>query len=112
MNSFEQEYACDVAESKVILRGIFRLASPSEYDKIFDPIKQALENNTQETPCIDVTYAVFLNSAGITALSRLVILARTRNRPLEITGSAKSPWQKKSLPPLTKLYERLHVKLT
>lgn len=98
-------------ENRGTLSGILRLASPASYDDAFGELKAALENNEQPLT-IDMAAVTFMNSSGITALSRLVISARALNRPLILVGNAAVPWQKKTIPSLKKLYEKLEIRIT
>ncbi len=93
----------------VKITGILRLPSPAEYEKPFDDIKSYMEASQSFT--LDITELIFLNSAGISALARLIILARNGNTPLTILISNDIPWQSKSISgSLTKLWSELIVR--
>ena len=93
----------------VKITGILRLPSPTEYEKPFNEIKIAME--TSSSFSLDITELIFLNSAGISALARLIILARNGNTPLTILISNEIPWQTKSISgSLTKLWSELVVR--
>ncbi len=97
-------------DQKIVISGILRLPSPSSYEEPFNAIKEKLELSTQFI--IDIRQLFFLNSAGINAFARLIIIARNKNIPLQILASQEIPWHQKSIAgSLTKLWDKLEVKL-
>lgn len=93
--------------SKSVIEGIMRLTSPAAYEKDFEHIQQGIQNSPQYT--VDISKVNFMNSSGITALSRLVLLARNTNKALTLVIDEGIPWQKKTIGSLKKLYEKLEI---
>jgi hypothetical protein len=89
------------------LTGVLRLATPAAYDRIFNPIQEAMLA-CAGTYTVDIRGLQFMNSSGITALSRLVLAARKHDLPLIIRGAETIAWQRKTITSL----KRLHTKLT
>ena len=91
------------------LSGVLRLTSPADYEERFEPLRRGV--TTQSAYTIDLSQVRFLNSSGITSLSRLVLLARSQNKDLTIVGSEAVSWHAKTLTLLKRLYDRLDVRL-
>ena len=97
-------------EGTFVISGVLRLQSPNIYDELFAPVKHLIEQSQPTT--IDIQNVSFLNSSGITALARLIIVARTHNAPFFIIAKADIPWQKKSIMSLKRLWPKLEISLT
>ena len=97
------------AEQRAVLSGVMRLASPAAYEEALREVRDGLEHT--KTYVVDISKVTFMNSAGITALSRLVLVARKDNKDLTFVGSEAVPWQRKTIPSLKKLYSNLKVQL-
>lgn len=108
---FESEdYGIDCsAPATAVLRGVLRLPSPLSYEERFQPIRAALDTAAAYT--IDITAVVFMNSSGITGLSRLVLHARGLDRPLTLVGAEAVPWHEKTLLSLKRLYGKVDVQM-
>ncbi|BAQ66643.1 slr1659 superfamily regulator [Geminocystis sp. NIES-3709] len=91
--------------------GELSLGGPQEYA----PIKDLLELTTENDPeniTIDLKELSFLNSSGISMLSKFVIGLRKNKRvQLIILGSEQIPWQKKSLKNLQKFLPGLKLEI-
>ncbi len=96
--------------NKVIISGVLRLQSPNIYDDLFAPIRDTISQGQSMT--MDIQNVSFLNSSGITALARLIIVARTHDAPFFIIGKEEIPWQKKSIVSLKRLWPKLEITLT
>jgi len=92
------------------ISGVLRLSSPADYEEALGPVRAAMQAH-EGGYTVDVSRVKFLNSSGITGLSRLVLLARTLERPMTLIGSESTPWQTKTLTLLTRLYSGLDVQL-
>lgn len=92
------------------LIGVLRLPSPAAYEACFEPLRQGL-SAAAESYTVDISQVHFLNSSGITGLSRLVLLARNAGKPLVLIGSRSASWQGKTLNLLKRLYDKLEVQL-
>lgn len=97
------------ATDYVSVSGVLRLQSPLIYDELFAPIRMKIESGIVLT--IDLANVSFLNSSGITALARLIIVARSKDVGLNIIGRDSVPWQKKSIVSLKRLWPKLEIKL-
>lgn len=104
--SADGEYTLEMHTGGARLRGVMRLVSPTAYRSAFAALHDRLEA-TGDPFELDVSKLEFLNSSGITALSRLVMQARAREVPMVIVLDEGIPWQKKTLPSLAKLYPKI-----
>jgi hypothetical protein len=93
-----------------VITGVLRLQSPNIYDELFAPIRDIIGQGKATT--IDLRNVSFLNSSGITALARLIIVARTHDAPFLIIAKSDVPWQKKSIMSLKRLWPKLEITLT
>jgi hypothetical protein len=104
-----EEYQVDCSENrKAVLSGVLRLPSPTSYEQPFSVIKQNIEEAATDYT-VDLVGLSFLNSSGITALARLIILARTFDVPIYLIINDNIPWQKKSISSLKNLWERIQI---
>jgi hypothetical protein len=92
-------------------QGELSLGGPPEYA----PIAQLLDDILNEGPsaiAIDLKKLEFLNSSGISLLSKFVINARKKKiTQVVVKGSYDIPWQEKSLKNLEKLMPSLRLEL-
>jgi len=95
---------------KVTLSGVLRLQSPNIYDELFAPIRDKISTGGSMT--MDIQNVSFLNSSGITALARLIIVARSHDAPFLIIAKEEVPWQKKSIVSLKRLWPKLEITFT
>ncbi|MEA5533981.1 slr1659 superfamily regulator [Crocosphaera sp. XPORK-15E] len=83
--------------------------------KEYEPIIELLENVVSNAPSqitLDLKELAFLNSSGISMLSKFVLSFRNNNQiQLVILGSDEMPWQKKSLKNLKKLLPNLTLEI-
>ncbi len=105
-----EDYSIEsVDNTKSVIAGILRLTSPAAYEKDFEHIQKGItDSSTGYT--VDIANVNFMNSSGITALSRLVLLARQGNKSLTLVINESIPWQKKTISSLKKLYEKLEIR--
>lgn len=98
--------------STVLFKGALRLCGTEDYAPILDMLKETLA--TPAMPIVlDLRELDFLNSSGITMLSRFVMEAR--NRPgidLQVLASEAVPWHGRSLRNLQRLMPTLSIRLT
>lgn len=92
--------------SVATLRGVLRLASPIAYKPVLQPIQDAIEAKPA-TFRLQLGELTFMNSSGVTALSRLVMAARQHDVPLVCVVNDGVPWQRKTLSSLQRLYPKL-----
>ena len=92
----------------IMCKGSFRLRGSEEYKPILE-ILQSAADAVPSLLTLDVRELQFLNSSGITTLSKFIIQVRKqKTSDVVIKGSAKYPWQGKSL----KNFQRLLPGLT
>jgi hypothetical protein len=92
-------------------KGILSLGGPSEYK----PIANLLDDAAAATPSeitLDLRKLEFLNSSGISMLSKFVLgLRKNKDVQLIILGSNEMPWQGKSLKNLQKFLPSLKLEI-
>jgi anti-anti-sigma factor len=101
----------DEASQQIVFDGSLRLNGSAEYASISDLLNHVAQ---QEPPKIvlDLKQLNFLNSSGISILSRFVINVRKRqNIQMIVIGAKKNPWQSKSLKNLQRLMPSLQLEL-
>ncbi len=105
-----EEYSLNVDKSNntATLSGVMRLASPIAYKPVLQPIQDAIDASPPQLR-IDLSGLVFLNSSGVTALSRLIMSARQNNVGLVCVVDDAVPWQRKTLSSFQRLYPRLEL---
>jgi hypothetical protein len=95
----------------VRFQGELALRSPQEYA----PIKDLLYDVASDSPAvitIDLRQLAFLNSSGISMLSKFVLgLRKNKDIQLAILGSHDVPWQGKSLRNLQKFLPSLRLEV-
>lgn len=91
-------------------QGEISLGGPSDYNGINELLNEAVDNH--ETLTLDLRDLAFLNSSGISMLSKFVVgLRKKKGLQLIIIGSNSMPWQGKSLKNLEKLLPGLTLEL-
>jgi hypothetical protein len=108
-NGYKIEYNPDTVNCK--FEGSLRLGGPQEYK----PITDLLNNILAESPdmiTLDLQALNFLNSSGISMLSKFVIgVRKAKTVRVTVLGSNDLPWQGKSLKNLQKLLPSLKLQL-
>jgi anti-anti-sigma factor len=101
----------DETSHNIIFDGSLRLNGSAEYA----PISELLDSITGQEPekiVLDLRELSFLNSSGISILSKFVINVRKRkNIQMVVLGAKKNPWQNKSLKNLQRLMPSLKLEL-
>jgi hypothetical protein len=100
----------DRQTNTAVLSGVFRLATPEQYDGVFAPIAARLSAAPEFT--VDLSDVVLMNSSGLRALADLVMAARRNGTPLTFLGRSAVPWHGKSVASLQPLYSGLTVRLS
>jgi hypothetical protein len=101
----------DPQTSIVNFRGSFRLNGMKDYEPIVEFLNGLAE---QEPPLIilDLQKLEFLNSSGISMLSKFIINIRKKQKTsIIVKGSKNIPWQDKSLKNLQRLMPSLVLEL-
>lgn len=101
----------DTATATVSCQGSLRLSGMEEYA----PIVQLLNNVADQEPLtitLNLQKLEFLNSSGISMLSKFVLKVRQKkNIQMLVQGSKGIPWQGKSLKNLQRLMPTLELEL-
>lgn len=101
----------DETSHNIIFDGSLRLNGSEEYASI----SELLDNIAQQEPekiILNLKQLSFLNSSGISILSKFVIDVRKRkNIQMVVIGANKNPWQGKSLKNLQRLMPSLKLEL-
>ncbi|WP_342752252.1 slr1659 superfamily regulator [Aphanothece hegewaldii] len=102
----------DSPTTTIIFKGSLRLSGMEDYSPIANLLEDvALQNKPLIT--IDLKGLEFLNSSGISMLSKFVINIRKLNKSqLLIKGSDNVPWQGKSLKNLQRLMPSLILEIS
>jgi hypothetical protein len=96
----------------VHFKGALRLSGSDDYGPILTMLKSTLDDE-QKPVVVDLRELDFLNSSGITMLSRFVIEARNRAEVnLFFFASEAVPWQTRSLTNLQRLMPALNIQIT
>jgi len=106
----EYQIDCESQPDIAVLSGVFRLATPEQYDAAFAPLTDRMGKAPAYT--VDLTNVVLMNSSGLRALADLVLAARRAGTPLTFLGKADVPWHNKTVASLKPLYQGLAVRLS
>ncbi|MGB5596107.1 MAG: STAS domain-containing protein [Crocosphaera sp.] len=107
------DYSVDYDPDAMIInfKGDLSLEGAKEYK----PIAELLENATNNDPLeisLNLRELAFLNSSGISMISKFVLsLRKKKNIQLVVLGSSEIPWQGKSLKNLKKLLPGLKLEV-
>jgi hypothetical protein len=98
----------DNSAATVNFKGVLRLNGVEEYGEIFKLLNTVMAEEPARIT-LNLMHLEFLNSSGITMLSKFVIEMRTKTIHLMILGSNNLPWQGKSLRNLQRLMPNLNL---
>ncbi|MEA5511390.1 STAS domain-containing protein [Crocosphaera sp. UHCC 0190] len=102
---------CDYETTIIKFEGDLSLEGVKEYQPIIELLENVASNASQQIT-LDLKELSFLNSSGISMLSKFVLSFRNNNQiQLVILGSDEMPWQKKSLKNLKKLLPNLTLEI-
>jgi hypothetical protein len=106
------EILLEEEKSTVLFKGALRLSGTEDYAPILDLLKETLTGSAAPI-VLDLRELDFLNSSGITMLSRFVIEARDHTGiDLQVLASEAVPWHARSLRNLQRLMPSLSIHLT
>ena len=95
----------------VYFQGELSLGGPTEYAPITNLLNKVAESEPNRMT-IDLRNLVFVNSSGISMLSKFVLSMRKKTAvQLVVLGSNDMPWQGKSLKNLEKLLPGLKLEI-
>ncbi len=98
--------------STILFKGALRLCGTEDYAPILDMLKETLTSPAMRI-VLDLRELDFLNSSGITMLSRFVMEARDcPGIDLQVLASEAVPWHARSLRNLQRLMPGLSIRLT
>jgi hypothetical protein len=107
----EEDFLVDTTRpDRATLEGVLRLSSPAAYEERFEPLKRGVDG-AAAAYTIDISKVRFINSSGITGLSRLVLQARALDKPLVLVGQNSVSWQGTTLNLFKRLYKQVEVRL-
>ena len=96
----------------ITFKGELALGGPKEYAPINDLLLQ-VAGDRPNIMTVDLRELAFLNSSGISMLSKFVLgLRKNKETQLVILGSNDMPWQGKSLKNLQKFLPSLKLEVT
>ena len=102
-------YESDTAT--VNFQGSLRLGGMAEYKPIVEILNHAIAQSPP-TITLNLEELEFLNSSGISMLSKFIIgIRKKKTISIVIQGSKKIPWQGKSLKNLQRLMPQMKLKL-
>jgi hypothetical protein len=106
------EIRLEESNNTVLFKGALRLSGMEDYAPILDMLKGTLLNRSAPI-VLDLRELDFLNSSGITMLSRFVIEARDQaGISLYFFASESIAWHARSLKNLQRLMPALTIRLT
>jgi hypothetical protein len=115
MSEISNENYCVDSDSEgntITFKGSLRLSGMEEYTPIINLLNE-VASQTPPSLIIDLKSLEFLNSSGISMLSKFVINIRKESTiQLVIKGSKSVPWQTKSLKNLQRLMPSLTLELS
>ena len=101
----------DETSHNIVFDGSLRLNGSIEYASISELLNHAARQEPEKI-VLDLKNLKFLNSSGISILSRFVINVRKQqNIQMVVIGAKKNPWQGKSLKNLQRLMPSLQLRL-
>ncbi len=107
--SYQVTYEPDTAT--VTFKGSLRLGGIDEYKPIVDILDEVTEQD-YEAIILNVKELEFLNSSGISMLSKFVIKVRKKEKTsILVKGSKDFAWQEKSLKNLQRLMPKLNLEI-
>ena len=105
--SYQVRY--DETSHQIIFDGSLRLNGSKEYASISELLNRVAQQEPEKI-ILDLRELSFLNSSGISILSKFVIHVRKRkNIQMVVIGATKNPWQGKSLKNLQRLMPSLKL---
>ncbi|ACK67708.1 conserved hypothetical protein [Rippkaea orientalis PCC 8801] len=101
----------DSDSATVTFAGSLRLGGMEEYQPIVEVLNHVSEQD-YEAVILDVKKLEFLNSSGISMLSKFVINVRKKNTTsILVKGAKEFAWQEKSLKNLQRLMPNLNLEM-
>lgn len=109
INGEEYTVQYDSATATIVFQGCLSLTGIEDFAPISDLLEATLDNAAPKL-ILDLRQLEFLNSSGISVLSRFVIKARNQSlTTLIVQGSDNIIWQKRSLKNLQRLMPAMEL---
>jgi hypothetical protein len=109
-DEYSVEYLSD--GQRVAFHGTMRLQSSDDYAPISELLQQAQAAAVGARLTLDFRQLQFLNSSGISMISKFVIGARKQDQmTLLVLGNREIYWQQKSLGNLQKLWPKVQIEI-
>lgn len=101
----------DESSHNIVFDGSLCFNGSAEYASIFELLNKVAQQEPEKIT-LDLKELNFLNTSGISILSKFVINVRKRkNIQMIVIGAKKNPWQGKSLKNLQRLMPSLKLEL-
>lgn len=101
----------DKASNNIIFDGSLRLNGSAEYASISELLDFVAQQEPEKI-VLDLKELSFLNSSGISILSKFVIkIRKCKTIQMVVIGTKKNPWQGKSLKNLQRLMPSLKLEM-
>ncbi len=100
-------------EQKIKLSGELRLRDTQEYSEIANLLQSAFDESDSGIT-LDLTELNFLNSSGVSTISKFVLYARKQaasSKKIKCLGSNQIFWQKKTLTNFVRIWSDLELEL-
>jgi hypothetical protein len=102
----------DTGAHTVIFKGTIRLQTSDEYLPLTQLLQAAHTSAVGDRLSLDFRQLQFLNSSGISTISKFVIGARKQDKlQLNVLGNRDIYWQQKSLGNLQKLWAKVQIEI-
>ena len=106
-----EAYHVRCTDNILVFEGYLRLNGLQEYSSISNLLNNVIEQEP-ETIILNLEKLSFLNSSGISMLSKFVINVRKKqNIHMVVVGTKENPWQTKSLKNLQRLMPSLSLEM-
>jgi hypothetical protein len=113
ITSDEYTVEYDSETHTVALRGTIRLQSTEDYAPVTELLQQAHAAAAGSRLTVDFRQLQFLNSSGISMISKFVINARKQDSvSMLVLGNQEIYWQQKSLINLQKLWPKVQIEIS
>lgn len=110
-DEYSVEYDSDT--QTVSFHGTIRLQTSDDYAPLTALLQRAHEAATGSRMTLDFRQLQFLNSSGISMVSKFVIGARKQDRvTMLVLGNQEIYWQQKSLVNLQKLWPKVQIEIS
>jgi hypothetical protein len=108
----EYSVTYDQIANTLAFQGTIRLQTADDYAPITQALQRAHDDAAGRALKLDFRQLQFLNSSGISTISKFVINARKQDKiALTVLGNRDIYWQQKSLGNLQKLWPKVQIEI-